>query len=649
MRISAVKGQLLLFVALSAPALAHAQFQQPTREELSMTADPKAPGASAAYLNVTEIADNNIGFHSLYARIKILAEKGESLATVEMPYEKDFEGFVYEVAAIQGRTIHPDGTIVPLNGKPADLLISQVGTDKVAHKVFTLPAVTVGSIIEYYYQLRYRDVWEYPPAWHIQRDYFVHKAHYVFNTATDSNVGVWTVLPPGVKLSPDVLNRFSLDMVDVPSAPNEDWMPPIENTLYRAQFYIRESNDPEVYWKTVGAKWSKLVDEFASPSKEVRNAVAGIVSPGDTPLDKAKKLYAAVQALDNTDYSREKSKYELKALKLKQIKHAADVWHDKSGSATEIAMLYLAMLRGAGLQAYAMRVVDRDKGLFASGYMYFDQLDDTIVLLNIDGKETVLDPGEKMCPFATVSWKHSVASGIRQSANGSALATTARQDYLANTIQRIADITLDSHGAIDGNLRFIMAGQEALYWRQKALENDESEVKKQFDEWIENMVPDGVAAHVDHFLSLDDPNTNLVAMIKAQGTAGTATPKRILVPMQFFESRGSHPFVDQDKRLTPVDMHYGEQISDDVTYNLPPGLQVESAPQLSKIPWEGHAVLLVKSQAAPGQVTITRALVLAFTLVSNAEYQDLRAFYQKVAAADQQQLVLTTAPAAKGN
>lgn len=639
----------VLFLLLALSNILRAQFQAPTAEELKMTADPKAPGAAASYLNVTEIADNSIGFHSLYVRIKILAEKGESLATVEMPYEKDFDGYVYEVATIQGRTIHPDGTIIPLKGKPSDLLIAKVGDDKIARKVFTLPDVTVGSILEYYYQLRYRDIWEYPPVWHIQRDYFVHKAHYMFTSNTDFNVGLWTVLPPGVKVVPDVLNRYSLDMADIPPAPNEDWMPPIENSLYRVQFYIRESNDPDVYWKAVGARWSKLVDDFASPSKEVKDAVATFVSPTDAPLDKAKKLYAAVQALDNTNFSREKSKDELKAQNLKQIKHAADVLHDKSGTATEITMLYLAMLKAAGLQAYAMRVVNRDRGLFTTGYMYFDQLDDTIVLLELDGKELVLDPGEKMCPFQTVSWKHSFATGLRQSAAGSALATSPSQPYKSNTIQRIAELNLDPHGAIDGNVRIIMTGQEALYWRQKALENDDTEVKKQFEVWVKDMVPDGVEAHVDHFIALADPSNSLAAVVKVQGAAGTATSKRLLVPGLFFETHGSHPFVAQDKRIAPVDMHYPELISDDITYELPAGFTVESAPQPGKIPWEGHAVMLIGSKTDPTEVNVTRTLARSFTFAHNEDYQALHDFYQKVATADQQQLVLTSTPSGKGN
>jgi hypothetical protein len=48
-------------------------------------------------------------------------------------------------------------------------------------------------------------------------------------------------------------------------------------------------------------------------------------------------------------------------------------------------------------------------------------------------------------------------------------------------------------------------------------------------------------------------------------------------------------------------------------------------------------------------VTIARSLARAFVIVIPKEYEDLRGFYQKVATSDQQQLVLTSSQAAKGN
>lgn len=118
-----------------------------------MTDDPKAPGAAAVYLNIEEVTDDPLHFHSFYARVKVLQEKGKELATVEIPYERSS----FKVTDIRGRTIHSDGTIIPLVGKPEDLLSAKVSDRQYVRKVFTLPSVEVGSIIEYSYEMRYDD------------------------------------------------------------------------------------------------------------------------------------------------------------------------------------------------------------------------------------------------------------------------------------------------------------------------------------------------------------------------------------------------------------------------------------------------------------------------------------------------------------
>ncbi len=77
MRTHAPVRLALLFLALVAPTIVRAQFQPPTAEELKMTSDPKAPGAAAVYLNIEEVTDDQMHFHSFYARIKVLEEKGK--------------------------------------------------------------------------------------------------------------------------------------------------------------------------------------------------------------------------------------------------------------------------------------------------------------------------------------------------------------------------------------------------------------------------------------------------------------------------------------------------------------------------------------------------------------------------------------------
>jgi hypothetical protein len=666
---------LCLISILAVPANAQfnrrAQFQPWTDDELKMTSDPKAPGADAVYLNVEEYDNDPLHFQSFYVRIKVLTEKGKDLATVELPYVPE----VAHISNIKARTIHPDGKVVPLDNKTIeDIVAAKSKGVKLDRVVFNLPSVEVGSILEYQYEITYLGFMFQPPKWEVQKKYLVHKAHYQFapqgsflpNGKAHQNVYNlgdtkqqlgdykgriissllwWYKLPEGVQVQINNDGYYTLDVSDIPPAPDEEWMPPIESVLMKVLFYYNYSANPQQFWGGEARDWSKDVDHFAEPTQAIRDAVNKLIATTDKDEDKARKLYAAVQALDNTDYSRKRSASEMKTLKINAAKRAEDTLNQKSGNSADIALLYMAMARAAGLQAYAIIVVPRDRGFFDTSYMSFGQLRDTLVLVGIDGKGKLLDPGEKMCPFGTVNWRNSSASGFRQGTDGLGKANTPRQDYSKNTVDRAGDITVDAHGAVTGQISITMTGQEALAWRQTALRNDEAEVKKQFDRTLEKIVPEGVEGHIDHFVGLSEPESDLLAVVKISGTMGAATSKRLILPGAFFEAREPVPFVKQEKRLMPIDMQYGDVVSDEITYHLPEGMRVEGAPADTRFPWAGHATYALKSVSAPGTVTVSRALSRAFDMLQPDEYDTLRGFYQKVASADQQQLVLTTAPA----
>lgn len=669
MRKNALLCALPLLLAGLFPTLIQAQFQPPNPDELKMTADPKAPGADAVYLEIKEIDSDPLHYRHYYARIKVLTEKGKDLATVELPYLRGN----FKINQIAARTIHPDGTIVPLEGRPEDLMTSKTGDTEVERKVFTLPSVTVGSVLEYQYDIGYPENQVYPPFWEIQQKYFVHTAHYEYSppkqfTAhnsqgtnasflTDSkghflnSLIWWKVLPPGVDVVTSLSGSYSLDLTDIPPAPDEAWAPPSDSILYKVRFNYETTNNAGAFWIEAAKDWGKDVDHFAEPTKPIQKAVASLVSSDDPDIAKARKLYDAVEALNNTDYTRARTSSEMNQLKLKAANRAADVWAQKSGSSDEIAMLYLSMLRAAGVTAYAARVSDREYRIFDTSNMNLDQLDDTLVIVAIDGKEIFLDPGEKMCPFGMLNWRHTSAAGLRESAVGMEIDTTPAPTYTQNSIERVGALAIDSHGGVSGQIRIIMGGQAALQWRQFALENNDDEVKKSFDRDLQSEVPEGVEAHLDHFLSMDQVDANLMAIVNVKGTLGTATAKRLLLPAFFFETRGNMPFVKEEKRVEPIDMHYGENVIDQITYLLPQGMTVEGAPKDQTDSWPGHAIYDVKVADGTGSVTVTRTLGRAFTFLKAADYQDLRGFYQKVATSDQQEVVLSTeAPAAaKGN
>jgi hypothetical protein len=643
-------GILTLLLLFLSPVLLRAQFQQPTDDELKMTAESKAPGSAAVYLYHEEITDDFDRYHSFYERIKVLTEKGKELATVRIPYVPGAD----KVTKIEGRTIHADGTVYPLTVKPDDLMDFKTKGVQVNSVVFTLPSVEVDSILEYRY--RYSGS-TFAPTWWIQQPYFVRKAHYSFHPGSFTGIGLMyaTRIDTGEKVFDNKKKGvLTLDIADVPPQPDEDWMPPLNTIRWRVEFYYTRVDTAKEFWDDAGKSWASWVRDFINPSGYLKKNVAELFAPGDTDEQKAAKIYAAVQKFENTRFTREKSEAERKKEKIKDINKAEDVWKQQRGTDDEIAMLYVALARAAGLQAWPMKVVDRSRAIFDYTLLSTKQFDDFIVIVQLGGKDVYLDPGQKMCPFGTLHWKHTLASGFRLAEKNAVLATTPAIAYKDSTMQRVANLTIDETGSVKGAAAFIMTGQDALYWRQLLLKNDEEEVKKQFNESMRDNFPEGVQTDFDHFQGLDDPAAILSAYIRVSGSLGIVTGKHLLLPGLFFESRARHPFVAQDKRLTPIDFHFARFEQDNVTVHLPTGYSVESAPQNTDTAWPEHALLRIQTAAKGDTVMIVRVFARNFAMLDPKEYSNLHDFYLKIATADQQQLVLTKspvapAPAPKGN
>ncbi len=170
---------LCAFTVLSSSAArADQQWTQPTPEELSMTSQKEVPGAAAVYLYREETTDDKLHMFSIYTRLKVLTELGKEYGNVELSFARSSDGSGFTVEDVQGRTIHPDGTVIPFTGKPYEKLIEKGKDVKVMAKVFSMPDVEIGSIIEYRYKLRYDDRWFQSPQWYIQSNLWTRKAHY---------------------------------------------------------------------------------------------------------------------------------------------------------------------------------------------------------------------------------------------------------------------------------------------------------------------------------------------------------------------------------------------------------------------------------------------------------------------------------------
>ncbi len=636
---------LLSLSILPATALA-ADWQQPTPEELKMTAEPSAPNADAIYLYREDSTDNKLHMEAVYVRMKILRDEGKKYADVELNgASRDFQ-----ITDIQGRTIHSDGTVIPFTGKPYEKLIVKTKTMQYKAKVFSLPEVETGSILEYRYKLRYDDNLMLSPEWDVQQPIFVRKSHFHYvptdrqvishidKGSATSSLAYSQILPKGSKVV-ETRGDYDLELENIPGLPREEYEPPMDAFAYRVRFYYTSIRSPQEFWNSWGKSWSHDIDKFASPSSAITDAAKELTSGATTQDEKLGKLYDAVMKLDNTRYSREHSKDEDRAEGVKRIKSAADVLALKRGSPDDLAILFLALARAAGFHAEAMAVVNRDRDFFQQNYLDANQFDDLIVFVTVDGKERAFDPGERYMAYGTLHWKHTLAGGIRQQDGHTIIANSPGSGYKDTIVQRVADITLAPDGTLTGNATIICTGQQAVRWRQKALEGDEVAMKKDFDEQLEPTLPPGVVIHTDHFLGLDTENTNLMIRMKVTGSLGTATGKRIFLPLSIF-SAGSHDPFASSHREEPIDLRYPYLEKDEVTLRLPAGFQVESVPGDARVDLPQNAVYLSHAKADGQTITFSRSYVMANPLYSAAEYDKLKGFFDDVSNKDRAQAVL---------
>jgi hypothetical protein len=664
-------GAGILAAAVMGGAVARAQtnFAAPTPEELMMSSLPGYPGAAAVVLNREEITkdDLHVVFH--YERIKILTKEGEKYANVELPFVStsdnysDIGGNEKTLGEIAGRTIHADGTIIPFTGKPYLKVMEKSAGVKFQERVFTLPDVEVGSIIEYRYATRIADDVVESPDWYIQGELYVKSAHYAwYPTSRDlsnergpiTTITWFPILPPDVNIvrhdiphasfGHEPAQYFDLAIKDVPPEVKEPYMPPVASFSYRVLFNFTVEHTSAEWWKDEGKNWSKRIDSFADPNSELRNATVETTAGATTDDQKLQKIYAAVMKVENTHYTRAHEQREDKAEGGGQVKNAADVLSHKRGNETQITQLFVGMAKAAGMKAYFMLVPDRSEKLFVSGWLSFQQFDDAIAIVNVDGKEVYFDPGCRYCAYGHLAWQHTLVQGLREMDKGIGFGSTPGDDFKFNSATRVANLRMDDMGQITGKIDLDFSGADAVDWRHRALSGDEESLEHALRTHLEDMVPKSLQVKVGKIENLTDYEQPLKVSYDVTGTLGTHTGKRVILPSDIFLSGSSATFTDE-KREEAVYFPYPRYVADAQRLNLPGTMSVEALPNTAKfdLPNEEAYTLSVVGDAKG--FTTRRNHIQGELLVMPKDYDALRKYYAQFESKDQESVVLKAAPA----
>ncbi len=643
-----------VFFLLSSP-LAHAkdEWQPITPEDLALKDNPAVPGSKAMILYRSIERDDAMGSQIEYVRVKIFTEEGKQYADVVLP---PFDRTSFNIESVRGRTIHPDGSIVPFSGQVYEKVVAQGHGLKYRAKAFTLPDVTPGSILDYRFLIRWEssdpatNMYYYftRSEWEVSHELYQRSAHFKFQPMNHD--GLWWVMrsiniPQGAKIDQDKrTNAVTLDLANLAGIEKEEYMPPEGEVQARVVFFYDSARipQPDEYWKNFGKQWHGSAESFMDKKNAVSRDLASVVSAGDSAEIKLHKIYEHVQSFENFTFEAAKSEKEAKALKLRANKNVEDVINSKAGYRNDLNRTFVALARGAGFEATLIRVTERDNAILHKEWPSSSQLDYEIAMVKRDGKNVYLDPGSPFCPFGILPWEDTAVAGMQLDKNAPLWVDLPYPEPDDTGIKRVAKMKLGDDGSLTGEVEVTFVGEDA--YRRRFLERNEDEAgrKKDMEELLQDWLSfkaDVELVKVNEWKSAKLP---LVATYKltVPGYASQAG-HRVLLPSTLFAGAYRNPFPGT-KRVHPICMEYTYDRADDVSISMPPMFQVETLPKPVK---QQNAVadLLVEYANENGTLHLTRDFKLKGLFIDQKFYAALRGYFQLIQAGTNEQAVLKMA------
>lgn len=641
----------LLFSPLPARAIG---FQPISPDELKVTSEPKAPGATAIILfrQVDRDDNGNTSHEDNYLRIKILKEEGRKYADIEIPFTKASQN----VVNVHARTIRPDGTPVNFSGKIYDKTIIKGKGIKYLAKTFTLPDVQPGTIIEYYYTVDYSEDYIFDSHWIVSNELFTKAAKFSLKPYSSYSQNFQMTLrwqgianPP----KPAGLDKIiRMEASDIAAFETEDFMPPENELKARVDFVYSDDspeNDPTRYWKRAGKRLNSQLEGFAGKQKAMEQAVSQIVSPTDSPEQKAQKIYARVQQLRNTSYEVQKTDEQKKREKEKDVSNVEDLWKRGYGNGFQLTWLYYGLAKAAGLDVYGVRIADRANYFINPKMMDSSKLNSNVVLLHFKDKDVYCDPGAALTPYGLLPWSETGTKGLRLDKDGGQWIETSLPDSKVSQISRKATLKLiPDTGALEGKLIVTYTGLEASSRRVDQRNEDDTARKKMLEDEVREFIPSGSEAELVNHPDWHTSSAELVAEfdLKVPGWA-ESTGRRVMMPVGLFSAPEKHVF-DHANRVHPIYFKYPASRFDDISIELPEGWRVSSLPAVAE---EDQKIIVytLKAENDKGVLHISRKFNTDVLFMDSKYYSALQDFYRRIRTRDEQQIVLLpgTATASK--
>lgn len=574
-------------------------------------------------------------------RIKIFSDAGIEYSQVKIPYQIGY-GVDEKVSDVEAATYnYENGKLVKTELDPKDIYDEQVSKASYVVK-FALPNVKKGSIIEYRYKLTTNSVFGLP-NWRFQRDipvifsYYQVKMipfyEYVWSLQGDkSNVVTNSYVDPGdqqshfgVKYNEDV---HYFEMTNVPAFKDEDYIPAVNDYIMKINFQLSKIKYPNGAIVNIIKDWKSLIgdclkeDDFGKYLKRSMKLSSRLMDFKKLQEQPEKVRFDSVM-----DYMKKNFKWNGYENWFATQK-ADQFLSNHSGSAQDINLFTVGMLRSAGLDASPVLISTRKHGTIRYNYPYLHFFNDVIIVTKINGQQVLSDASSanslnNRIPVRCINDKGLVVE------KDSVKWVPLNRTPLSQTIT-VNNITFN-HDTLRNTIDEIATEYDALFFRDNYPEKHDA-LRKKLESKNYTLIDSTISVE-----NLHNRGTNFILHYSFNTQPQSFRNKIYVAP--FFNEIGVTNMFTQDERTYPVDLIYPDKMEYVTTIDIPAGYKPDYLPTPVDM---NNNLYQLKYDVMQSGNKLTVMLVYFFKqpLYSSLDYFRLQSFFAQVIKKGNEKIVL---------
>jgi hypothetical protein len=369
-------------------------------------------------------------------------------------------------------------------------------------RLLHIPASDPGNIVGFEYEVEERplvlqDIWDFQHADPVR------ESHYSLQLPTNWEYKTAWLNYQETKPTQTGPGHWEWAVRDVKGLHKEEDMPPMHGLLGQMVVYFFPPGGTSLNgftnWQQMGAWYRNLTSGRMDASPEIKQQVATLISSKSSQLGKMEAIAKFVQ---------QDIRYVAIELGIGgwQPHPAADIYTHRYGDCKDKATLTGAMLHEVGVESYYV-LINTARGSVSAdtpahrGFNHAiiaiklpDGLNNPSLLATLNhprlGTLLFFDPTNELIPFGEIGGYLQANYGLLVTPEGGELVELPTQPALTNSIRRVAHLTLDGDGTLQGDVEEVRLGDRAWFERNLVLTapKDTDRIKP-----IEHLLSDSLA------------------------------------------------------------------------------------------------------------------------------------------------------------